>query len=286
MNEKLDRAIGALVGLAVGDAVGTTLEFKERGEFEPIDDMNGGGVFRLKPGEWTDDTSMALCLADSILETGHVELIPVNLMEHFVRWYLYAHNSSNGRVFDIGTTIRRALDKYVMNGYSHAPNDFHSAGNGSIMRLAPVPIRWYNDLDIAVEMAIRQSRATHGSNLCLEACESLTTILVGAINGEAKDVLINPLNTNCQKTMQVPNTGYVLDTMMCAQWAVMQTNTFEDAVLLAANQGGDADTNAAIAGQIAGALYGYSSIRKDWLDKLVQHQHIVDVATQLFEMAI
>lgn len=100
--------MGALVGLAVGDALRTSLEFSSPGKFEPISDMLGGGPFKLKPGEWTDDTSMALCPAESILETGGFD--PIDQMNGYVRWRDEGYLSSTGKCFDIGVATSRALD--------------------------------------------------------------------------------------------------------------------------------------------------------------------------------
>ena len=118
MNE-LDRAIGALLGLAVGDAVGTTLEFHSPGTFAPIDDMIGGGPFDLEPGEWTDDTSMALCLAESLLDTGAMDLD--DQLRRYLLWYDDGYLSSNGRCFDIGNTIRRQLERFRRTGEAIDP---------------------------------------------------------------------------------------------------------------------------------------------------------------------
>src|SRR5687768_11222399 len=101
--EKINRFRGCLLGLAVGDALGTTLEFSQPGSFQPIKDIIGGGPFNLKPGEWTDDTSMALCLADSLIKKG---FDPVDQMERYCRWYREGYLSSNGKCFDIGVTVR------------------------------------------------------------------------------------------------------------------------------------------------------------------------------------
>jgi ADP-ribosyl-[dinitrogen reductase] hydrolase len=127
---------GALLGLATGDALGTTLEFQPPRSFEPIDDMLGGGPFGLEPGEWTDDTSMALCLAESLVESRGFD--PVDQLRRYVRWYRHGHNSSTGACFDIGITTREALHRFEQSE-SPFPGSTHprSAGNGSIMRLAP-----------------------------------------------------------------------------------------------------------------------------------------------------
>ena len=133
----LDRYRGALLGLAAGDALGTTVEFSPPGTFQPLDDIVGGGPFNLKPGEWTDDTSMALCLAESLIECKGFD--PVDQLARYVRWKREGHNSSNGRCFDVGGTVLKALARFERTSEAWSGStDPLSAGNASIMRLAPV----------------------------------------------------------------------------------------------------------------------------------------------------
>ncbi len=134
-----DRFRGCLLGLAAGDALGTTLEFKRPGTFEPIGDMVGGGPFGLQPGQWTDDTSMALCLATSLIECGGFDA--ADQMQRYVRWWHEGYLASTGSCFDIGNTVSGALSRFVRHGDLYAGStDPHTAGNGSLMRLAPVPM--------------------------------------------------------------------------------------------------------------------------------------------------
>src|SRR5688572_19225301 len=137
MSGTIDRAVGALLGLACGDAVGTTLEFKAPGTFVPIDDLVGGGPFGLRPGEWTDDTSMALCLAESVLDVGDLDLR--DQLRRYVLWQSRGYLSSNGRCFDMGNATKKQLQRYRRSGEAvdHAP-DQEAAANGSLMRLAAV----------------------------------------------------------------------------------------------------------------------------------------------------
>jgi ADP-ribosyl-[dinitrogen reductase] hydrolase len=157
------RSRGCLLGLAVGDAVGTTVEFQTRGSFAPLADMVGGGPFGLKPGQWTDDTSMALCLATSLVECGGFD--PGDQMERYCRWYEEGYLSSTGRCFDIGNTVRSALERFRRDGDPNAGSrDPRSAGNGCIMRLAPVPLFFFPGLDAAEHHAGESSRTTHGAD--------------------------------------------------------------------------------------------------------------------------
>jgi ADP-ribosyl-[dinitrogen reductase] hydrolase len=266
------------VGLAVGDAVGTTLEFKERGEFLPINDMVGGGPFRLEPGQWTDDTSMALCLGDSIISKDTID--SVDILERFVAWWQTGNNSVTGRCFDIGTTTREALKNFQNFGYLPALNAPHLSGNGSIMRLAPVAIRWYQDAPTAVASARLQSLTTHGSDECLEACATLAQWIIDGIHGRPQ--IMNEKLKRFPADL-IEATGYVGHTMMAAQWAVLTTDNFRDAILAAANLGYDADTTAAVAGQIAGAKYGMAGIPQDWLDKVYWLSDLIQMADNLFD---
>jgi ADP-ribosyl-[dinitrogen reductase] hydrolase len=275
-----DRAIGCFIGLAVGDALGAPVEFKEVGEFVPVTDYRAGGAFRLPEGYWTDDTSMALCLADSIIE--HSEIREFDILERFSRWYKLGENSSIGRCFDIGNTTRRSLERFLAAGkYTPAEDDFYEAGNGSIMRFAPVAVRWFRDYDQLMDASRRQCITTHGARICMLSCAELAVICSEAIQG--KDVMTDLRQFAKDCLGSVPNTGYVLDTMIAAKWAVGSTDNFNDAVLAAANLGGDADTIAAVAGQIAGAVYGVSGIRQDWIERLYDNQRLLDIATQLYE---
>jgi ADP-ribosylglycohydrolase len=187
---ELGRFRGALLGLAVGDALGTTAEFSPPGTFEPIDDMVGGGPFGLAPGEWTVDTSMALCLAESLVEHGGFEAR--DQMERYVRWSRDGHLSSNGRCFDIGSTVAAALRRFEQTGEPFAGStDPHSAGNGSLMRLAPVPLFYATDPGQAVAQAAASSRTTHGATTAVDACRYFAGLIVGALSGASKEELLS-----------------------------------------------------------------------------------------------
>lgn len=154
-----DRSVGALVGLAVGDALGTTNEFKRRDTYPHLTGMVGGGPFDLKPGEWTDDTSMALALAASLIECDGLD--ERDLMDRFCNWYRKGEYSHNGRCFDIGIATEKALRRYANSGDPVAGDpDPNSAGNGSLMRLAPVPLRYWRDRKALSDVARRQSMTT------------------------------------------------------------------------------------------------------------------------------
>lgn len=293
--EQLDRFKGCLIGLAVGDAVGTTLEFKRPGSFKPITDMVGGGPFNLKPGQWTDDTSMALCLATSLVECKGFD--PGDQMDRYCRWWKEGYMSSTGHCFDIGGTTATALSKYQRTGNPYAGSTNNRfAGNGSLMRLAPVPIFYASNPAQAAMMAAESSKTTHGAETCLDACSYYAEIIIKAFAGASKEEILAPpapgiyceaiqaVADGSYKKKQPPaikGTGYVVDSLEAALWAFYTTDNFRDGCLAAANLGDDADTTAAIYGQLAGAFYGVEGIPQKWLGKLAMRQGIEALAVGL-----
>jgi ADP-ribosyl-[dinitrogen reductase] hydrolase len=196
MIETRDRYRGALLGLAAGDALGTTLEFRRPGSFAPLTDMAGGGPFDLSPGQWTDDTSMALCLAESLIECRGFDA--ADQLERYTRWYENGHLSSTGRCFDIGNTTRNALNRFRAARRKGGPlptacgtTTADAAGNGSIMRLAPVALAFAADPADAIRRAAESSITTHGARESVDACRYLAALIVGALRGEAKDTLLS-----------------------------------------------------------------------------------------------
>src|SRR4029077_7663958 len=186
-----NRYHGALLGLAVGDALGTTLEFKPPGTFRPLTDMVGGGPFNLQPGEWTHYTSMALCLAESLVRTRGFD--PKDQMDRYCRWWQEGHLSSTGTCFDIGLTVSAALSKYTKTGDPFSGSvDPRSAGNGSLMRLAPVPLAYRANPELAIHYAGKSSRTTHGAPRAVDACKFYAALILGALNGRPKEELLSP----------------------------------------------------------------------------------------------
>ena len=292
--EALDRAKGAFLGLAIGDAIGTTLEFKPR-DTAHVEDMIGGGPFKLKPGEWTDDTSMAICLAEACIESGRVD---INLFrDKMVDWYKHGVNSVNGYCFDIGNATRYALEQYIDKGGKWFGNTAkNTAGNAGLIRQAPAVILKWRSLQDIYFATKSQSMATHGAAESISACNFHGYILHMLINGHGKEevfsphqmplvsrvLIINAGEYKNKKREQIRSSGYVIDTLEAAMWSVWNTNNFRDAILLAANLADDADSVAATAGQIAGALYGFSGIPQEWLDKLAQRKRLESMSEKLF----
>jgi ADP-ribosyl-[dinitrogen reductase] hydrolase len=290
--------VGAFLGLATGDSVGTTLEFRPRDSYTPLRDLVGGGPFGLAAGQWTDDTSMALCLADSLLHVG--DLDPHDLMERFARWQRDGYNSCTGGCFDIGTTTSAAIARFLRTGEPVAGDTApRTAGNGSLMRLAPVAVFWHDRPDLAITAARAQSTTTHGAIAALDACALLAEMLVEAIRGATKEDVLRERSFSGAAEVgaiargewrrkareEILSTGYVIHTLEAALWSVEQTDSFEAAVLMAANLGDDADTTAAVTGQLAGALYGGAAIPQKWLDQLAWRERIEQIAIALFRRA-
>ncbi len=294
--DRCDRAVGALLGLAVGDAVGTTLEFRPRDQAH-VDDMVGGGPFGLLPGEWTDDTSMALCLADSLAAERRLDL--PDFARRLTRWYRDGENSMNGRCFDIGGATRTALEAWLRDGRFIGNTAPDTAGNGSLIRLAPVAIHNRHALRRSWGQAASQSSVTHNAADAKNACQLFAVLLHHALSGaskgdclapkvlslSARNLLINAGEYKDKSREQIRSSGYVIDTLEAALWSVWHTDSFEDAVLLAANLGDDADSVAATAGQLAGALYGAGGIPARWRDRLAWSGHIAGLADALFTQA-
>jgi ADP-ribosyl-[dinitrogen reductase] hydrolase len=283
-----DRFRGALVGLAVGDAVGTTVEFKPPGTFEPVTDMVGGGPFGLPAGAWTDDTSMALCLAESLVERRTFD--PVDQLRRYVRWYRDGHWSSTGRCFDIGNATRAALHRFEQTGEPF-PGDAapDAAGNGPLMKLAPVVLAYAARPDVAIRFAGESARTTHGAAVAIEASRAFAALLLGALHDTdpppAGDGLA-PVLSSTREPPEVRGGGYIVDALEAALWALRTATSFEDGVLRAVNLGDDADTTAAIYGQLAGARHGIDAIPAKWRERLHRHDEIVAFADALYDLDV
>lgn len=295
-----DRYAGSLAGLASGDAVGTTVEFRSRGTFAPVTDMIGGGPFDLAPGQWTDDTSMALCLAESLLAQSGFD--PRDQMGRYLNWWTWGYLSSTGECFDIGTTVRGALERFQRTGEPYSGStDPHAAGNGSLMRLAPVALFFFPEVEQVVHFSAESSRTTHGAPEAVECCKLLAFILTRCLADLPKHEVLNATGLALQEpnvanlaaaryTEKTQNmicgTGYAVASLEAALWCFSSTSTFESAVLAAANLGDDADTTAAIVGQIAGAFYGVKGIPKHWLNRLHLRDEILSTAEALYAAAV
>lgn len=303
-----DRRVGALLGLAIGDALGAAVEFMAPGTFDPVGGYRAGGPHGLEPGEWTDDTSMALALADSLTHSGWSLDDQAN---RYLAWYREGKYSVNGRCFDIGNATRAALTKFEQTGDAATAGgtDEFSAGNGSIMRLAPVPA-FFADLypGRAAEL-IRyghdSSLPTHRAWQATSAAAYMTVLLAAMMAGESRAVVLAPdwrmldilyanvdIHPEVREVIEgsfrreppaIQGSGYVVRSLEAALWAFARSDSFEEAVLAAVNLGDDADTTGAVCGQLAGAYWGESGIPRDLLVGLARWRLIGSIARGLVE---
>jgi ADP-ribosylglycohydrolase len=291
---------GMLLGLAVGDALGAAVEFSPPDSFEPVTDFRGGGPHGLNPGDWTDDTSMALALADSIADVGW-DLD--DQARRYVAWWRGGKYSVNGRCFDIGMTTCVSLRQFCERGDARTSGLTHerASGNGSIMRLAPVPIayaRMFPDqLELLVERLTESSRPTHGSAQCLSTCAYFGVLLAGLTHGLPREEVLDPDWPTVERLRElwplrpeidavargsfrlrppseIRGSGYVVQSLEAALWAFHDAADFREAVLRAVNLGDDADTTGAVCGQLAGAYWGESGIPAEWRDGLAERDMI------------
>lgn len=320
------RAVGCLLGLATGDALGTTLEFQVPGSFARIKNVVGGGAHKLLAGQWTDDTSMALCLAASLLKNGRRPFDMYNQMQRYLAWVDDGRLSSNGRCFDIGNTTNNALQRFRKNGNPRAGSTSQTAvGNGSLMRLAPIPILFASQEPAVTEhFASESSATTHANPKAMDCCRFFAKLLARALAGETKEELLSPIpeshlheevqeiaqgqyktkepptlaefdnlshkSTQVQRTVlrsrrRIVSSSCCTQSLEAALWAFYNTNSFKEGALLAANLGGDADTTCAIYGQLAGAHYGAQAIPQKWLEILTMRPLIETYAAELHAMS-
>lgn len=310
MYDKLDRIKGCLVGLAIGDALGVHHEFKKRKDVVPITTYTEENPYSIPKGYWTDDTSMALCMANSLIENK--EFSATDIMEKFLSWMRKGYMSSTGECFDIGNTTRHAIMEYWRNpvlGPFRGLTDVMSAGNGSIMRLAPIPLFFNNNMVNAISYAESSSRITHGYVDCVDGCRLLSECIYRLINDQPifnvyydtnyrrsiitiqdklspmiQDIIDGSFFDKTENDIRAG--GGVVDCLEASLWALATTSSFEEAVLKAVNLGDDADTVGAVTGQLAGAAYGFNSIPDHLKNGLHDLKLIEAIATDIYNISI
>jgi ADP-ribosyl-[dinitrogen reductase] hydrolase len=301
-----DRCYGCFYGSIIGDALGGPVEFRRRGSFPEVIDMN---LFNfnlgLEPGGWTDDTSMMLCLSKSLIENdGQINNNDVLLK--YCDWFRKGYMSSKEYCVDIGKQTGRSLIDFEQHGtlVSKHSNDQY-AGNGSIMRLTPVPIMFHkkscNECMNACELS---SETTHSSVICKDACKMLGCILYSLINGAKRENIISLFPIYFKKEdihpelhsiydgeylskyeYQIKSSGYAVHTLEAALFCFMKTHDFKSCLLMAVNLGDDSDTVGCVTGQIAGAFYGITNIYSvvpSWINKLANKHDIDDICKDLY----
>jgi ADP-ribosyl-[dinitrogen reductase] hydrolase len=295
-----DRYRGVLLAAAAGDALGATLEFMTpeaiQREYGQLRDIIGGGWLKVAPGEITDDTQMALCIARSLVERGAFDADDITA--RFVEW-----RASQPK--DIGNTTAHALEQLARGvPWQEAGQRTHEAmrprdaSNGSIMRCAPVALYARADPARNAQLSADASRITHANPLCVAASVALNAAIAALLNDPAADLLTVALAATNNETLRaaladvptrtpadLPATGYVLDTMQAAFWAVTQHTTLEEAIIAGVNLGQDSDTTGAVAGALAGARWGVAAIPDRWLSVLQPRAELTALADGLLELA-
>jgi ADP-ribosyl-[dinitrogen reductase] hydrolase len=296
MLDKAGRYRGCLLGMAVGDALGAPIEGRPRGSFDPVMDMEGEGPFGLPRGTWTDDTSMALCLGESLLEKDGFD--PADQMRRYLKWLDEGYMSCASAGFGLGLTVSAALESFRHRGEPYSgPTSPRTAGNGCIMRFAPVALHYFPDREQIMKYSAESSRTTHGTQECLDACRLMGEILFRILSGAPKsdclfggipDEIVSPSIRGIahgayagKSADDIRGSGYVVESLEASLWCFHMTDSLRNALLLAVNLGDDADTTGAICGQIAGAYYGESAIPADWLGCLEWPDPIVSLADRL-----
>jgi ADP-ribosyl-[dinitrogen reductase] hydrolase len=319
------RAVGAILGGAIGDALGVTNEIFPRADsldaihndvllqrlhFDGVQtEIVGGGPWTdaglfLEPGEWTDDTAMMLCVADSLIVKSDFDA--GDLMSRFFDWYERGYNSCRAHAFGVGRVVKRALENFdrANPGNPAGGSDpARDAGNGSLMRLAPVPVFYNEDLERAISVARAQSACTHHVDECLDGCALMTFLLWNGINGSKREEAVGLLNRcsglshpairelteradrwerlHSADIRTLP--GRCVISLEAALWCFLTTESFEDALVRAVNLGGDSDTVGSITGQIAGSFYGREGIPERWIRTLKFRDEIEARAVALFQ---
>lgn len=278
-----DRYLGCVIASAKSDFLGSAFEFKSRGSFHctgPV--LDGTGTWHLPPGAYTDDTSMALCLADSLIDCG---FDAEDQLDRYCAWHDKGYRSSIGHCFDIGGTCSSALSRYRRDKSLLAPFSEWGAGNGSLMRLTPIPLYYRKYPAVARKKAYLQSRVTHGAIVAADCCVFYTNLILGALNGKSKEEILAP-DFEClsslegklspkveeiqkgsyqtKKLDEISSDGYSLHSLEAALYCFYHTDNLKDCVLMAVNLGSDTDTVACITGQLAGAYYGIQAVPEEW----------------------
>lgn len=266
----LDRALGAYLGLAVGDALGATVEFMTHREiaakYGVHNKIIGGGWLKLKPGQVTDDTAMSLALARALIKANGFDVREV--CEEFLAWF-------RTRPVDIGNTCRRGIARYLHEGTVSKPYADGDAGNGAAMRLLPIALASLGQEAIMMEWMLAQCHITHNHPLSDEACLGLGKMVQALLSGggvKSVRMLANAMIAKHRNFRFEPfhstSSPYIVDTMQTVLHFYFSTDNFRDCLVEVVNQGGDADTTGAIAGMLAGATYGLGAIPEEWLKRL------------------
>ena len=315
-----DKIKAVMMGHAVADALGVPVEFASREELDdaPVTEMEGFGTYPYPAGTWSDDTSMSIAALDS-LKKGKVDFDEIML--NFCKWFYSAAYTPADEVFDIGTTCETAIKNYFKQGMSTSECglcDENSNGNGSLMRIHPFALYLYSQNNFDIDIIHKASALTHAHERSKMACGIYAFVLWELLNKPFKGSIVRGLSKAkrfysgydemksyyrmlfrriglTELHFEDPDTfekatrdeiksgGYVVHTLEAAIWCLMNTHSYKECVLTAVNLGGDTDTVAAIAGGLAGAMYGYDSIPEEWLNTLIKRDYIENMCDEAYE---
>lgn len=286
-----DRKLGTLVGLAVGDAMGAPYEFMHKSEYKPTLEYNTGGCWRVAKGEWTDDTSMALCMGHSISDIGG--FVPNDVMTRFGKWYTNGYMSTRHKCFDIGNTTRKSIVDFLTNRtiFSTVTKN-NESGNGTIMRLAPVPMVYDGSYETLIGVAELSSKLTHSSSEASECAITMAQIIVNCYNSDDKDFILSNVNSGImdlvargKEDLKLNPTGYCMHTLEVAIRGFYKYNNFIDGLMYVISLGEDTDTVGAVYGQIAGAYYGLSGIPDYYKENVFWYDDIIELGNKLVDLS-
>lgn len=293
MNKLRGKKLGTLVGLAVGDAMGAPYEFLDKSRYTPTKEYNTGGVHNVALGEWTDDTSMALCLAQSLIDSRGFDA--KDQMEKYLKWYTEGYMCTRPRCFDIGNSTAKSIIDFELNRniFSKVTRNDES-GNGTIMRLAPIPMLYSFDSDLKSYAKI-SSKTTHNSfeaGICAELLAGIINrcYMTKRDNFLSKDDVLSGLGDktfieNAKQMKETIPTGYCIDTLEVAIRGFYNFDNFIDGLMYCISLGEDTDTVGAVYGQIAGAYYGLSGIPDYYKENLMQCDKILDIGNKLVDLS-
>jgi len=298
-----DRYQGAMLGLALGDALGAATQYRRPGSFTPVGDLIGGGPFELPRGAWSDDTAMALCLAESLAELDRFD--SRDQVERYQRWRRDGYLSATGQCLGITAATARALAQAGWRRQAFAgSHDPTLVDPEPLSRVAPAVLHGFADPKVAIEQAVDAARTTCQAPLVLDACRALAAMLYTALRGEPKAAVLappaallggRPLKPEVAEIMRaapgaaVPvhtaNAG-ALGVLEAIRWALAQAGSFRDGALRAINLGGNSDVIGAVYGQLAGAHYGAGALPPAWIRPLARREQIVALADRLLALAL
>jgi ADP-ribosyl-[dinitrogen reductase] hydrolase len=303
-NILMDKIYGCFFGGITGDALGAPVEFKSRDSFKKVTDMNLYNYnFDLPIGSWTDDTSMTLCLAHSLIK--YLNVNKYDNLQRYKNWLNNGYMSVNGVCFDIGTTTICSINDFEINKNTIAIPNFKMSGNGALMRLSPVVLFYVNNsVELCMEKCVESAITTHSSDICKDTARLLGCILHCILNNTLKENLVTKWqsiidkNTICNELLSIYNgdflqktrldifsTGYAIHSLEASLFSFFKHDNYKDSVLFSVNLGNDTDTIACITGKICGAYYGIHDIPVEWLNKLAKKELLWNTINNLYSMS-